>query len=235
MILAKSCHDLDLLIWFANSSPKSVSSYGSLSYFKKENAPNGAPKRCMDGCPHQEKCVYYAPKVYLNAEDWMKLPVSNDMSDEGLLKALKTGPYGRCVYQCDNDVVDHQVVAIEFDSGVTAAFTMTAFTHENTRTIKLMGTKGEIRGHMEKNVIEIYRFGNDTPEVINLNVIDYGHGGGDYGIMKAFCALVEKDQLKDLTSNKASIESHLLAFAAEESRVNSQSIDFKSYLKRIQS
>lgn len=235
MILAKSCHDLDLLIWFANSSPKSVSSYGSLSYFKKENAPSGAPKRCMDGCPHQETCVYYAPKVYLNAEDWMKLPVSNDMSDEGLLKALKSGPYGRCVYHADNNVVDHQVVAMEFESGMTAAFTMTAFTHENTRTIKLMGTKGEIRGHMDKNVIEVYRFGNVTPEVINLNVADYGHGGGDYGIMKAFCALVEKDQLKDLTSNKASIESHLLAFAAEKSRLEHQTVDFKSYIKRIQS
>ncbi len=233
MILAKSCHDLDLLIWFANSSPKSVASYGKLSYFKKENAPVNAPKYCMDGCIHKDDCVYFAPKVYLNAPDWMKLPVSNDMIDDGLLKALKNGPYGRCVYHCDNDVVDHQVVAIEFESGVTAAFTMTAFTHENTRTIKLMGTKGEIRGHMEKNTIEIYRFGNEVPETLNLNVLDYGHGGGDYGIMKAFCQLVEKNILVELTSNKASIESHLLAFAAEESRIKLQSVDFKSFVKGI--
>lgn len=233
MILAKSCHDLDLLIWLANSSPKSVSSYGSLSYFKSKNAPLDAPMRCMEGCPHQQSCLYYAPKVYLNAEDWMKLPVSNDMSDEGLLKALKTGPYGRCIYHCDNDVVDHQVVAIEFESGVTTAFTMTAFTHENTRTIKLMGTLGEIRGHMDKNVIEVYRFGNTIPEIINLNVGDYGHGGGDYGIMKAFCAFVEKDEFINLASNKASIESHLLAFAAEESRINHETIDFGNYVKRI--
>jgi len=234
MILAKSCHDLDLLIWFANSSPKSVSSFGKLSYFNHNNKPKDAPLFCLDGCPHHDKCVYYAPKVYLNAPDWMKLPVSNDMSDEGLRKALVKGPYGRCVFQCDNDVVDHQVVAIEFESGVTASFTMTAFTHENTRTIKLMGTLGEIRGHMEKNTLEVYQFGSDVPTLINLSVNDYGHSGGDYGIMKAFCSLVEKDELFDLTSNKASIESHLLAFAAEESRMKSQTIDFKTYINKVQ-
>jgi predicted dehydrogenase len=233
MLLAKSCHDLDILTWFAGSDPLQVSSFGSLAYFNQDHAPKGAPKYCQDGCPHQDTCVYYAPKVYLNAEDWMKLPVSNDMSDQGLLKALKSGPYGRCVYQADNDAVDHQVVIIEFENRLTASFTMTAFTHENTRTIKIMGTKGEIRGHMEKNILEIYEFGNDTPETMNLQIMEYGHGGGDYGIMKAFKALIEKGDLADIASDKASIQSHLLAFAAEKSRLTHQTINFKAYLRDL--
>jgi len=233
MILAKSCHDLDILAWFADSTPASVSSFGSLSYFTKNNVPEAAPEYCMDGCPHQESCVYFAPKVYLNAPDWMKLPVSNDMSDAELLASLKKGPYGRCVYQCDNDVVDHQVVIIEFENAMTASFTMTAFTHENTRTLKVMGTAGEIRGHMDKNVLEIYQFGTDTPEVMSFSAMDYDHGGGDYGIMKAFCTLIEKGEDADAASNKAAIQSHLLAFAAEQSRVTHQTIEFKEWLDLI--
>jgi len=163
----------------------------------------------------------------------MKLPVSNDMSDAELLASLKKGPYGRCVYQCDNDVVDHQVVIIEFENAMTASFTMTAFTHENTRTLKVMGTAGEIRGHMDKNVLEIYQFGTDTPEVMSFSAMDYDHGGGDYGIMKAFCTLIEKGEDADAASNKAAIQSHLLAFAAEQSRVTHQTIEFKEWLDLI--
>ncbi|MDD3122597.1 MAG: Gfo/Idh/MocA family oxidoreductase [Candidatus Izemoplasmatales bacterium] len=233
MILAKSCHDLDILYWLSNSTPIKVASFGSLSYFKESSAPIGAPKYCMDGCPKESECAYFAPKVYLNAPDWMKLPVSNKMTDEDILAALKKGPYGRCVYRSDNDVVDHQVVIIEFENQMTASFTMTAFTHENTRTIKLMGTLGEIRGHMDKQEIEIYTFGNDIPEVIHLETLDYGHGGGDYGIMKAFVRLIEIGDNQEIASDEASVMSHLLAFAAEKSRLESKSIDFIQYVKDI--
>ncbi|MBU1144868.1 MAG: Gfo/Idh/MocA family oxidoreductase [Firmicutes bacterium] len=233
MILAKSCHDLDILYWLVNSNPTQVSSFGELSYFKESEAPLDAPSYCMDGCPKENTCIYYAPKVYLKAPDWMKLPVSNDMSDEGLLKALTKGSYGRCVYQCDNDVVDHQVVIIEFENEVTASFTMTAFTHENTRTIKVMGTLGEIRGHMEKNEIEVYQFGIDEPIVMNLESTEYGHSGGDFGIMKAFVHLIEVGDNTSITSEKASIESHLLAFAAEKSRLEKRTINFADYVKGI--
>lgn len=233
MILAKSCHDLDILYWFANARPTKVSSFGSLSYFKKENSPNGAPKHCMDGCSHKDECVYYAPKVYLNAPDWMKLPVTNQMTDDAILKALQKGPYGRCVFQCDNDVVDHQVVAIEFENQMTASFTMTAFTHENTRTIKLMGSLGEIRGHMEKGEIKLYTFGNEKPEIFILDQTDYGHGGGDFGIMKAFVRLIDVGDNQSVTSDEASVLSHLLAFASEKSRLENRTIDFQDYVKEI--
>ncbi len=233
MILAKSCHDLDLLLWFAGTDPVKIASFGSLSYFTAANAPSGAPDHCMDGCPSADTCPYYAPKVYLAAPDWMKLPVANDMSDASLLRALARGPYGRCVFRSDNDVVDHQVVAIEFADGLTAAFTMTGFTHENTRTIKLMGTRGEIRGHMDKNVLEVYTFGNDDPKVIATQNPDYGHGGGDYGIMKAFVGLVGSGLNRDVADAGQSVTAHLIAFAAEQARVTGTTVDFPAYVRSL--
>lgn len=185
MILAKSCHDMDILLWLAGDSCTNVASFGSLSHFTPENAPAGAPKRCLDGCPAAEDCLYYAPKTYLTDEDnWMKLAISGDQSYEGRLKAIQEGPYGRCVYHCDNNVVDHQVVSMEFRNEVTAVFTMSAFTKECSRMIKLMGTEGEIRGAMEKNEIELIRFDRNEPEQISLEAPGghAGHGGGDEGL-----------------------------------------------------
>ncbi|MDR0998597.1 MAG: Gfo/Idh/MocA family oxidoreductase, partial [Treponema sp.] len=152
MILAKSCHDMDMLYWLAGAPCESLSSYGSLNYFKKENAPQGAPKRCLDACPHMIECPYFAPKIYLTDNiKWPANVITTDLSMEGRLKALETGPYGRCVFHCDNDVVDHQTVALRFANGVTANFTMSGFTMETHRTITLFGTGGEITGDMEMN------------------------------------------------------------------------------------
>ena len=230
MILAKSCHDMDILAWLIGVKPKYVASFGSLTHFKSTTEDH-VPDYCMSGCKKQDTCPYYAPKVYLNAPDWMKFPVSDDISDGGLLKALEKGPYGRCVYRSDNDVVDHQVVSIEFENETTASFTMTAFTHENTRTLKVMGTKGEIRGHMDLNEIEIHIFGNLDKQVIRLSESNYGHGGGDYGIMKRFIDLIESDTL-DLEGLDVSIRGHLLAFMAETARLEKQVIDYDAFIKR---
>jgi len=231
MILAKSCHDMDILMWLSGSRPAKVSSFGNLGHFKSSTQEKPTPKYCLDGCFKQDTCPYYAPKVYLNGPDWMKFPVSNDMSNEALLKALKNGPYGRCVYHSDNDVVDHQVVSILFENGMTAAFTMSGFTHEITRTIKIMGSLGEIRGHMDKNEIEVHVFGEDQPRIIHLDTMDYGHSGGDYGIMKSFVRYIEKGDNEALTSAHESVLSHLLSFAAEDSRLQSKTIDFTSYVQ----
>ncbi len=230
MILAKSCHDLDLMIWFADSTPNYVASFGDLTHFAAANAPAGAPNYCMEGCPVQAECPYYAPRVYTNAPDWMRLAVSNDLSDASMLEHLKLGPYGRCVYRSDNDVVDHQVVIMEFQNSVTAAFTMTAFTHENTRTIKLMGTRGEIRGHMDKNELEIHRFGSDQVDVLRTDRSDAGHGGGDEGIMKEFAAKVESGGEPDYSNLDGAILAHLAAFAAETSRLEKKTVDFDRFV-----
>ncbi|MBG9795728.1 oxidoreductase [Paenibacillus dendritiformis] len=239
MILAKSCHDMDILLWLAGDSCTNIASFGSLSHFTAENAPAGAPKRCVDGCPAAEDCLYYAPKTYLTDEDnWMKLAISDDQSYEGRLKAIQEGPYGRCVYHCDNNVVDHQVVSMDFRNEVTDVFTMSAFTKECSRTIKLMGTEGEIRGAMEKNEIELIRFDRNEPELISLEAPGghAGHGGGDEGLIRDFIRLVANGgTAKGLTSAENSVQSHMMAFAAEEARVTGKVVHMPEYLDRFAS
>jgi len=234
MILAKSCHDLDILLWLAGADCTQVASFGSLSHFKASEAPEGAPLRCLDGCPVADQCLYYAPNLYLtNNTDWPTSAISNDMSYEARYKALQEGPYGRCVYHCDNDVVDHQVVNLEFANNVTVAFTMSAFTRDISRTIKLMGTTGEIRGAMEKNEIEVIHF-NGKVERISFEDMGghVGHGGGDMKLVKDFLNLVRADgKSQGLTSANHSVQSHLMAFAAEESRVQGRSIRLQEFVE----
>ncbi|NOU88560.1 gfo/Idh/MocA family oxidoreductase [Paenibacillus sp. LMG 31460] len=242
MILAKSCHDMDILLWLADANCTKIASFGSLTHFLKENAPKGAPKMCLDGCPVQDECPYYAPKIYIERDDWInkvfRTIVSSDSSDEGVLHALKEGPYGRCVYHCDNDVVDHQVVNMEFDNGVTVAFTMSAFTFEGGRSLKLMGSNGQIRADMERNEIEITSFLTGEKELIHLESPQEGHGGGDEGIMEDFVRLVRQDgNAAGLTSAHVSVQSHLMAFAAEKSRLENcviQMDEFYEILKNTQ-
>ncbi|UKS24784.1 Gfo/Idh/MocA family oxidoreductase [Paenibacillus sp. HWE-109] len=233
MILAKSCHDLDIILWLAGADCTYVSSFGSLSHFKKENAPEGAPQRCLDGCPVSDQCLYYAPNVYLTDDIyWPTSAISDDLSLEARTKALQEGPYGRCVYHCDNDVVDHQVVNLAFANEVTAAFTMSAFTNDCSRTLKLMGTKGEIRGAMEKNEIEVIDFATGTATQISLEIPGghIGHGGGDFGLIRDFIKLVQEDsKVAGLTSAARSVQSHLMAFAAERSRLDRKVVALKEF------
>lgn len=235
MILAKSCHDMDIILWLAGANCTKLSSFGSLTHFKKENAPEGAPLRCLDGCPAEKECIYYAPKQYLTEKtSWPVNAISNDLSLEGRTKALSEGPYGRCVYQCDNDVVDHQVVNMEFENEVTAAFTMCAFTKNGSRTLKLMGTKGEIRGAMEKRDIEVIDFATGQIERIELEKPTSGHGGGDAGLMQDFVRLVQSEGAeKGLTSADLSVQSHVMAFAAEKSRLESAVIHIGEYMRGL--
>lgn len=150
--------------------------------------------------------------------------------------ALREGPYGRCVFRCDNDVVDHQVVNIEFENKVTASFTMCAFTNDCSRTIKLMGTKGEIRGAMEKNEIEITDFLTGTKETMRIKTDESGHSGGDFGMMHDFVRLLQNEgKMKALTSAQHSVHSHLMSFAAEESRLNHKIYNIMEFKKQFTS
>ncbi|MCM3257511.1 Gfo/Idh/MocA family oxidoreductase [Paenibacillus lautus] len=237
MILAKSCHDLDMLLWLADSDCVRVSSFGSLGHFTAAQAPAGAPKRCLDGCPVSDECLYYAPDHYLTEDtNWPTSAISDDMSYDARYQALLEGPYGRCVYHCDNDVVDHQVVNMEFANSVTVAFTMSAFTRDVSRTIKLMGTRGEIRGAMEKNEIEIIHFGSGKVERISFadRGGHVGHGGGDMGLIKDFLRLVQTGgNNQGLTSASRSVQSHLMAFAAEQSRVDGRIIYLNEFAQQF--
>ena len=231
MILAKSCHDMDILRWLAGDRCLKVQSFGSLDHFRAENAPAGAAERCLDGCAWKENCIYDAEKIYLDGrhcglrqgkDGWPNTVVAGGPpTEENLYAALRSGPYGRCVYHCDNDVVDHQTVNLTFANGVYATFTMTAFTETCRRTIKLTGTLGEIEGDMEKNTLLLRRFGRED-ELISLDSSKSefaGHGGGDAGLMAQFCRLIEEGGTESLTGIDASVESHVMALAAEASRL----------------
>jgi len=231
MILAKSCHDMDILLWLAGKHVKSVSSYGGLYYFKPEKAPEGAEKRCLDGCKAKETCPYDAEKIYITNEAtgiahghdaWPVDVLARPVTEENIRRALETGPYGRCVFHCGNDAVDHQVVNIEFDDGVTAHLTMTAFSPEISRTVEVKGTLGSVEGDMSANTVKLSVFGQKPRE---YNIAEAtggygGHGGGDIRMFNALFDGISGGGDSALTSIENSVASHLVCFAAERSRLN---------------
>ncbi len=226
MILAKSCHDLDLFSFLLQKAPRQISSFGSLSYFTKENAPEGSTLRCTDGCKVEEQCPYSAKKIYLGANiSWPVCTISDDLSYEGRENALESGPYGRCVFQCDNDVVDHQVVNIGYEDGTTATLTMNGFTSELTRRIRIHGTLGEINGNVNKDELYFTPFGGETTK-ISLDVSAHGmHAGGDDGLMKSLISLLSNFSNLDQESYYNDLlQSHYLAFQAEKSRISNEVI-----------
>ncbi len=219
MILAKSCHDMDIITWLIEERCEWISSFGSLMHFTKDNRPEGAADNCMDGCRYADNCVYYAPRIYLTGKtEWPVDVVATDLTPEGITKALREGPYGRCVYCCDNNVVDHQVVNMEFAGGATASFTMAAFTAGITRQMKIMGTDGQIMADLEKSEVRLHRFGEEEITVpVPCAEDGFGHGGGDFGVVQNFIRLINGEG-DNLTSAYASLQSHLMCFAAERSR-----------------
>lgn len=231
MILAKSCHDMDIMLYLLEQKPIRISSFGELTHFKASTMKD-VPNFCIDGCKHEKTCRYEARKIYLNAPDWMKYPVSNDFSEEAILKALEDGPYGRCVYRSDNNVVDHQSVIIQFEKGITVNFMMVAFTNEIKRTIHIMGTKGELWADMNEKNIKVKPFGQDS-YLVQVKHEESGHGGGDQGVMKKFIHALTYDwETKDDVSDAAL--SHLMAFAAEESRITGKTIQMKTFLEEVE-
>ena len=216
MILQKCCHDFDILRWLVGSPCKKVSSFGSLTHFTKENMPDGAAKRCID-CK-VEHCIYNAVDFYKTHPEWFDFIANGEMDVE---KGMTYLPAGRCVYQCDNNVVDHQVVNMQFENGATAQLTMTAFSEYMKREIHVHGTKGEIIGDMGREILDIYVFKNGyrRVDIKEMGVELAGHGGGDILLVKEFVDYIKGGD-KIRTSAKVSLESHLMAFAAEKSRLS---------------
>lgn len=222
MILAKCCHDLDILRFLADAECEQIASVGSLQHFRSQNAPDGAPLRCLDGCVHRRDCLYYAPDQYLTGDtDWPTAVISADKSHSARLQALQTGPYGRCVYRCDNDVCDNQMVQMRFTNGVNASLTVSAFTPTMTRSIVVYGTKGRLSGNLDTNTIRIEALGTGRSETIVLgaDVDRLGHGGGDIRLMRDFVDLVSGRRAQSKTLGQDALASHIMAFAAEQARV----------------
>jgi len=235
MILQKSCHDLDIIQYVIDQKCERISSYGSLMHFREEHAPTGAPERCLDGCPQEWECPFHAGRYYLGAGRGWARKFTEDDSNEGIIKALYETDYGRCVYRSDNNVVDHQVVNMEFAGGATATFSMCGFTRDQTRSVQIMGTKGEIRGNMEDNRLSIYDFLTGHETVMKLDAPAGGHGGGDHGVMRSFLRDIDQGAKGESMSSAAvSLRSHLMAFAAEDSRLHQgRSIELDAYYQQL--
>jgi predicted dehydrogenase len=242
MILAKCCHDLDILFW--NLGPVArINSFGSLVHYRTDNAPPGAPERCTDGCPVSDDCPWYAPRLYLHDyTGWPVSVISEDPSLEARRHALETGPYGRCVYHCDNDVVDHQTVNLAFGSGATGVLFMHGHSHEEGRTMRFDGTRATLRGKFAYGSgdapIEIHDHVTGRVERIDPQaVVDpdtaVGHGGGDTGVMAAFVKAL-RGAGAALTTARESLESHLMAFAAEEARTKGVIVSMDEFRGRAE-
>ena len=243
MIMAKCCHDMDILQWILGEKCTHVQSFGRLSHFRKENQPAGAPDRCTDGCPYADTCHYNAVKLYTTPTElwgWGRRAAAGTVdapTDEQVWQAITTGPYGRCVYACDNDVVDHQVVNLEYESGCTVSFTMNAF-NQGRRFVHIYGTGGELECVRDQSALELFSFNTMKWETIPVDVygndISSGHGGGDTGIMIDMLSLLRGETPSDSVCEvRTSYENHITGFAAEQSRLENRVISIAEYEKSL--
>jgi predicted dehydrogenase len=240
MLLQKCCHDIDILQWLLNQRCTRVQSFGSLSYFKAENKPEGAPEFCVQGCPVEDTCPYHAGRIYHVLKKYVTHATGkHHPTKEDVDYAISNTNYGRCVFQLDNDAVDHQVVNLEYEDGATVSFTMSGF-NKGGRKIRIMGTKGEIYGDMSQKTVSLYSFDTlETEEIPIVNAVTDetifgGHGGGDLGIIKAFCQFMtgkyEGNSITDITT---SVENHLVTFAAEDARLSGSVVTMKDYIASL--
>jgi predicted dehydrogenase len=243
MLLAKSCHDIDMIQWLLEKPCKSVQSFGDLTYFTEKNAPEGAPVRCIDGgCPIEDTCPYNCRKLYYESKHYsMRLACTLGIAkeetptDEEVMLGLQTKDYGLCVFHANNDVVDHQVVNMEFEGGVTASFTMNAFNFGG-RYIRIFGTQGELYAKVSDSKITVYNFvekaHKEIPVVETDESINGGHGGGDEGIINELYDYLNGDYKGFRAADiETSVRNHLIVFAAEKSRHNKTVEDMDAFME----
>ncbi|ORX69361.1 NAD(P)-binding protein [Linderina pennispora] len=243
-LMSKSCHDIDILLYFLGDKAQctKVSSFGGLSHFTKDKKPaeaQGATK-CLD-CPHEQNCAYSAKKIYLEPIEkghtgWPVDGITDIVDIENVHKALAAGPYGRCVYECDNDVCDNQVVNMEFTGNKYVSFSMVAFTEEIcVRKTRIFGSKGELVGDGNES-IEVYDFltgqkTKHTPQLVTGSLA--GHGGGDMGVITAFVDAVAHNNQSFMSSDALnSLDSYLVVFAAEEARRQGKVVNLDEFRKQ---
>ena len=231
MLLAKCCHDMDIMMWLMSpNKPVTVSSVGSKLQFKEENAPENSGTRCLVDCPRVDFCRYSAKRIYLDHPDrwevyvWRDLESIENPTEEDRRRVLIEGDYGRCMYKCDNDVVDHQSVLVNFSNGATGTHNMTGGSAEPLRTIRIIGTKGEIYGEFENKFINVKIINPDPgkdydEEYIDLsNVSSEGHSGGDERLTSDFVRFIRGEEHSvSCTSIYDSVAGHKVIFLADES------------------
>lgn len=233
---------MDILQWLIGKKCKKVQSFGTLTYFKKENAPQNAPEYCIEGCPNGDTCPYNAVKLYLDDKknDWFRTTSTKEANptDEMVEHALRTTQYGKCVFKCDNDVVDHQTVNLLFEDDVTVTFTMNAF-NKGGRFIHIMGTKGELHASLASDDAPIMLYDLETKKTEEIPMggkdgLTNGHGGGDEGIVSSLYEYLNGTYTGTSISDiRTSVNNHLIVFAAEESRKNSTVVDFEAFVQKL--
>lgn len=244
MLLAKSCHDLDLLPWLIGKKCKKIQSFGSLSYFTKKNAPADAPERCIEGCPHKD-CYYNAEQIYLHTDNEKELvwyqttsTLKQHPTTEEVTAAQWNTQFGKCVYQCDNDVVDHQIVNMLFEDDVTATFSMNPF-NCGGRFTNIYGTKAELRVDLTKGAhMRMFDFAtrqwSDLEVSEGTNELTGGHGGGDAGIV---CCLYDyltgQGRTEAIPTIDESCHNHILVFAAEQARHSGTIVDVDAFIESL--
>jgi predicted dehydrogenase len=256
LILAKSCHDLDILCWLADAAPEWVASTAGRGFFTEDNAPDDAPNRCTDGCPVAAGCAYEAVSTYLRGvplktvvgrtrgplaaaarfslrhprvaarlpflshyavwTEWPTRIITDDLTESGIRHALETGPYGRCVFRCDNDQPDHQDTVIRFANGITAGFRLHGRSFEEGRTLRIDGSTGTLRAKFGGGTeLTVHPHGALKGTSVPVAGDVAGHREADAGLMDAWSRVF--DGAHAATDARTSVASHLLAFAADES------------------
>ncbi len=245
MLLAKSCHDIDILQWLIDKPCKKVSSFGDLTYFTEKNAPEGAPVRCAEGgCPIGDTCPYNCLNRYYHDKnnEWFRIACTGGIAkhypptDEDVMEALMTTDYGLCVFHANNDVVDHQVVNMQFEGGATVSFSMNCF-NKGGRYIRIFGTKGELFAYAGDETITLFNFDRRKWEHIPVPKIEEsilgGHGGGDIGIILDLYDYLNGTYTgSSIADIRTSVANHLITFAAEESRLTSQTVDVDAFFEQ---
>lgn len=279
LILAKSCHDLDLMYWVLGQRPLTVQSTGELTFYRPENAPPRSPDRCTQGCPEEARCPWNAPRLYLTGEpllriglhapdrltrwgaasvinnrnlmrllskvyrplegylNWNQFPttvITSDLTPEGKLKALQEGPFGKCIFKCGNDVMDHQITTYTFPRGVTGTLTLHGVSDLEGRELRIFGTKGSIRGYFRYNAekITVTDFRYSKCKVVHRGGLTLGgHGGGDYGLLDSFVRVMKNEISPHDAGADAenALEAHYMAFAAEDARVSHKKLELENY------
>ncbi len=246
MLLAKCCHDIDIIQWLVDKKCEKVSSFGNLMHFKKENAPDGAPQRCVDtDCPARGNCPYDVNKVYLseNSTKAFRRAAAKGFSkgnipdNEDVIMGLRNSNYGNCVYYAGNDVVDNQIVNMQFEGGVSASLTMNAF-NQGGRYIRIFGTKGELYANAKDTEITVYTFENRETTTITVakteESITGGHGGGDSGIIHELYEYLSGDYKGFCAADiDISVKNHIIGFAAEKARKEGNVKSVEEYAKEF--
>lgn len=225
-LMAKCCHDIDQIAWMAGRPCRRAASFGHLTVFRRENLPAGAPEFCVRNCPHEPTCLYSAIRIYGPnpiPHRWEQAKFPPDGNQR--LELLKTSPYGRCVWHCDNDCPDHQVVALDFDGGLAATFTMTAFRDEN-RLLRITGTRASLEADLAASRIELQQFGRPGTQVLSVPADEGLHGGGDERVIRTLVEAMRAGDSRGVASSTAeTLATHKIVFAAERARLDARVVD----------